>query len=404
MTLPVALTSEIQKLSPSAIIELFIIDATDLGGDIFRFHAGTNGLTSNVVWNGDTYIRFPVHVSGFEFSGVGQLPRPKLGVSNLFSTITQILLDFNDLQGAKVTRKRTMAKFLDAVNFEGGINATADPTAEFAEDVYFVDRKSLETRDAVEFELSAAIDLAGVAIPRRQIIQNICIWRYRGAECGYAGAPLWDENDEELIAASSTEGQAVIDARIALTTAQAALALAESILAADAAAKGIACDLKFAETQYSYVLGTGTPSYGIVIADDGHGTTTETAYWNSIVVTQGSVYRRGNSRVTGDVVPVAGQAYETTYQVFEIQRWAFDSAGCSAATTIYNSALTSRDSAQTAVDTAESTLDTALSALPPDDALFSLDVCGKRLASCKLRFGASNPLPFGSFPAAGLIR
>ena len=32
------------------------------------------------------------------------------------------------------------------------------------------------------------------------------------------------------------------------------------------------------------------------------------------------------------------------------------------------------------------------------------DKCGGRLTSCKLRFGANNPLPYGSFPAAGLIR
>lgn len=31
----------------------------------------------------------------------------------------------------------------------------------------------------------------------------------------------------------------------------------------------------------------------------------------------------------------------------------------------------------------------------------SADVCGKRLSSCKKRFGEDNPLPFGSFPAAG---
>jgi len=32
------------------------------------------------------------------------------------------------------------------------------------------------------------------------------------------------------------------------------------------------------------------------------------------------------------------------------------------------------------------------------------DVCGKRLASCKLRFGENGTLPFGSFPGAGLTR
>lgn len=29
------------------------------------------------------------------------------------------------------------------------------------------------------------------------------------------------------------------------------------------------------------------------------------------------------------------------------------------------------------------------------------DVCGRRLSSCKCRFGQNNPLPFGGFPAAG---
>jgi lambda family phage minor tail protein L len=32
------------------------------------------------------------------------------------------------------------------------------------------------------------------------------------------------------------------------------------------------------------------------------------------------------------------------------------------------------------------------------------DVCGKRLTSCKLRFGQNNPLPYGGFPAAALTR
>ncbi len=39
--------------------------------------------------------------------------------------------------------------------------------------------------------------------------------------------------------------------------------------------------------------------------------------------------------------------------------------------------------------------------------VLSQDRCGKRLASCVLRFGGSGgvePLPFGSFPGVGLTR
>jgi lambda family phage minor tail protein L len=198
MTTPQAIATEIQKLEPSAIIELFELDATSFGGDLLRFHAGTNSLSSNLVWQGNTYTAFPIQASGFEMSSNGQLPRPTLRVSNITGTITLLVLSYDDLLGAKITRKRTMAKYLDAVNFPGGVNPDADDTAEFADDVFFIDRKSTETRDVVEFELAAAFDLSGVQLPRRQIIQNVCVWRYKGTECGYSGTNYFNANDESV--------------------------------------------------------------------------------------------------------------------------------------------------------------------------------------------------------------
>jgi len=190
-----ALSSEIQSLSPSAVIELFVLDASAIGGDVFRFHAGTNALRGKLIWQANEYLPFPVQVSGFEFSGTGQLPRPKIVVANLTGVMTTLLLELDDLLGAKFTRKRTLAKFLDGANFPSGSNLTADPTAEFADDIFFVDRKISENRDIVEFELASSFDLQGVKLPRRQIIQNICPWKYRGAECGYTGSSFFDAND-----------------------------------------------------------------------------------------------------------------------------------------------------------------------------------------------------------------
>lgn len=192
---PETITSEIQKLEPSSIIELFELDASNVGAGIFRFHAGTNNLNQNIVWQGVEYTRFPIEATGFEFSGGGQLPRPKMRVSNFMSAITALLLEFEDLVGAKVTRRRTLKKYLDAVNFPDG-NPAADPTAEFPDDVYFVDRKASETREGVEFELAASFDLAGVQLPRRQIIQNVCPWKYRGGECGYTGEAMFTVADQ----------------------------------------------------------------------------------------------------------------------------------------------------------------------------------------------------------------
>ncbi len=186
---------EIQKLGPSAVIELFEVDATNQGAGIFRFHSGTNELNGDIVWQGETYVKYPIEAKGFSFTGQGSIPRPTLTVSNYLSAITTLLLNYNELLGAKVTRKRTLKKYLDAVNFVGGVNPTADPTAEFSDDIYYIDRKASESRLAVEFELASSMDLNGVMLPKRMIIQNNCPWRYRSADCGYTGTDYFKSDD-----------------------------------------------------------------------------------------------------------------------------------------------------------------------------------------------------------------
>lgn len=77
-------------------------------------------------------------------------------------------------------------------------NGTADPNQYLDREIWFIDRKSAENKVFVEFELSAAFDVAGVLLPRRQCIQNVCTWAYRSAECGYTGGPVADRNDEPV--------------------------------------------------------------------------------------------------------------------------------------------------------------------------------------------------------------
>ena len=174
-----AIVSNLQNINPSAIIELFTLtlDSSLHGATtVYRFHAGSS-LKDNgeIVWAGNTYQRFPIEAEGFAFTK-GQLPRPTLTVSNALGTISAILIDVNntttgnDLTGATVTRIRTLARFLDAVNFPGDINpyGTPDNTAEFPQEIYKVDRKSAENRDVVQFELAAVFDISGIRAPQRQ--------------------------------------------------------------------------------------------------------------------------------------------------------------------------------------------------------------------------------------------
>ena len=174
-----AIVSDLQNINPSSIIELFTLtlDSTLHGAStVYRFHAGST-LNNNgeIVWAGNTNQRFPIKAEGFAFQK-GQLPRPTLTVSNALGTITAILLNVNsttsgnDLTGATVTRIRTLARFIDAVNFPENVNpyGTPDATAEFPQEIYKIDRKSAENREFVQFELAAVFDLAGIRAPKRQ--------------------------------------------------------------------------------------------------------------------------------------------------------------------------------------------------------------------------------------------
>jgi len=189
----VTVKADIQSFTPGAIIELYDMDTTVVGGmDVLRFTPhGPNELGNDIVWAGQTYVRLPIDASGFEKRGHGSLPRPKLAVANVIGLIGAVA---DSIIGAKLTRTRTFAKYLDAVNFASG-NPSADPNQWIDREIWFIDRKSLENKVLVEFELSAAFDLAGVMLPRRQVVQNVCAWRYRSAECGYTGGPVADIND-----------------------------------------------------------------------------------------------------------------------------------------------------------------------------------------------------------------
>ncbi|QBC44466.1 phage minor tail protein L [Iodobacter fluviatilis] len=189
------LKTDIQTLTPGAHIELFELDMTQIGGDVVRFHAGTNALTQPVVWKGQQYAPYPVEATGFAASNKGAMPRPSLKVANVVGLMSALAGDHNDLLGCKVTRRRTLAQYLDTVNFPDGVNPSADPSQEFPPEIWMIDRKALETPELIEFELASPMDLMGQQLPARQIVQNCCTWRYRGSECGYTGGPVADIND-----------------------------------------------------------------------------------------------------------------------------------------------------------------------------------------------------------------
>lgn len=207
---------EIFSLNPSALIMLFEIDISDIAFDlglideivgstntIFRFHNNVKLGNSNIYWQGNNYIAAPIKSDGFEFNGRGVLPTPKLSITvddtnlSIIGTFKDKISELGDLVGAKVTRIRTFAKYLDNKNFLDEVTPDGfepDPNAEFPRDIYYIDRKSNENKFAMEFELGSVLDVEGLRLPGRTVLRNKCTHTYRGPGCFYEDSARRNED------------------------------------------------------------------------------------------------------------------------------------------------------------------------------------------------------------------
>jgi len=160
----------------------FNVNSDKSNPTVYLFHSGVNMSNQNIVWQSNTYTKFPCKAEGFKYSGEGKLPRPTLTFSNILGTITSILqltnqiTPFSDLSGAKVTRRRTLARFLDEENFPSNSNPykvdNVDPSAEMPREIYFIERKTIENRDIVQFELVSSFDLFGISAPKKLVTKT----------------------------------------------------------------------------------------------------------------------------------------------------------------------------------------------------------------------------------------
>lgn len=91
--------------------ELLLPDQT------LRFCAGTNERAGSVVWQGQPYTPWPIQAAEFGTPGQGSPARPKLLVGNFGGTVSALCRQYDDLLGVKLRRRRTLVKYLDAVNF-----------------------------------------------------------------------------------------------------------------------------------------------------------------------------------------------------------------------------------------------------------------------------------------------
>jgi lambda family phage minor tail protein L len=193
--MPIA--ADIQRLDPGAEIRLYQIDMTSIGGGVLNYVPGT--LDGQAVrWKGQQYIPLPIDADGFEKAAQGSLPTPTLTVAKDV-LIAAAVVSFDDLRGARVIRWRTFVKYLDG-------QPQADPNQHFPPDIFRIERKVLQNKTMIRWELAADLDQQGRQIPGRVATKNHCPWRYRfwnGGSftyssdphaCPYAGAAMFLPN------------------------------------------------------------------------------------------------------------------------------------------------------------------------------------------------------------------
>lgn len=134
--------------------------------------ANTYNCVKVPIWQGHPYTPVPIHITGFEKTGNGKFPKPLVQVSNLAGAGNLLLTQYGDIRGAEVTRTRLYAENLDN-------GPDPDPLAFYTPDLFLLDRVAQRNGRFVEFELATPLDQQGVQLPQRQVLRDVCPWRYR---------------------------------------------------------------------------------------------------------------------------------------------------------------------------------------------------------------------------------
>lgn len=187
------ISTELLKLDSSAIIDLYELDLSPLGvSTVYRFTPETIP-SATVSYKGKVYDAIPITIDGFEFGLKAPFPRPTMQVSNVFGTISSLIIIYQDLCGAKVTRRRTLVKYLDGQAESGGEELTPE--------IYFVERKTAENELYVAFELISGLEMESLRLPARKITRR-CMWIYRGPDCGFTAPHYYDQYDQVVSTAA----------------------------------------------------------------------------------------------------------------------------------------------------------------------------------------------------------
>lgn len=145
---------------------------------IFDYDGSSNDLhfaewDTDITFDGVLYTKFPIKHDFVSQNTAGQIDTLRITAGNV-SRLIQAYLELYELRGKKVIVQVVFADQL--------ATATA-----YIKDVFYIDNYSSDELN-VTFNLTSKFDIQSVNIPTRMYMRNYCNWKFKGTECGYAGA------------------------------------------------------------------------------------------------------------------------------------------------------------------------------------------------------------------------
>lgn len=171
-----AITAQAQSSSPDALVSLYVLDASAIGGGILRWASCKDDGGGDISYNGSTYPALNFACEGFAWDG-DTPPRPKITASiasdsDLSDRFLALAIGYKGGQGALLYRIRTLSRYLDG-------HVDAGNSIEFPRDMYIIDRITALTKSSIQWELLTPMDLPNCKLPSRQALRDCCTWIYR---------------------------------------------------------------------------------------------------------------------------------------------------------------------------------------------------------------------------------
>lgn len=372
----------------------FAYFTSDMGTDLTKIQFRDSSGTVR------TYEPIPVKAEGFEIASDGSYNRPTITVANALNTFKDALngVGYEELIGQRITKRTTLKKYLVG---EPGDSGSGNPPIEFPKVTYVIDRIAGKTMAEVIFELAAPFDLEGIKLPKRIVIGGSCPWKYTGADLTRSATDLdggcpWKRTSELYVRLPDTPYSNLTETAVYATS-------NDEYILSYSAINSVATDAtsvsSYSRGRYYYTESNESllSSVGSVSTENNVKT-----FWQCITGgSTTSVSPTGSSTLWRKVRTYTSYSNSTTYKGYKNKE--------------HNQIV---QQTVEGITTVWQVKKNSVSGQTPLEGGYwtRADACGKKIQSCKMRFGAATnsisgqpgfdavtrsvALPFGGFPGA----